>query len=150
MFRTLSLVSIALVALTLTSATAAAQDGERIARACVAVMANTVDKHEDAVQQTTRQTVRTIKSLDSDGARDRVIVAAGARGIKEVEAESRRASARIANLREDCVQALRQLDADRELIERVNAAARAATQSISESSDRATQVIRRAVHEAIG
>ncbi len=149
MFRTLSLVSIALMALTLTSTTATAQNGERIARACVTAMHNTADKHSDAVQQTTRQAVRTIQALDSDGVRDRVIIAAGARGIKEVEAESRRASFRVADLREDCVQALRRLDAPQELIDRVNAAARAATESIGDSADRAEQVIRRAVAEAI-
>ncbi len=149
MFRTLSLVSIALMALTLTSTTAAAQNAERIARACVTALHSTADKHSEAVQQTTRQTVRAIKSLDGDGAPDRAIIAAGARGIKEVEGLSRRASARAANLREDCVQALRRLNAPQEFIDRVNAAARAATVSIGDSADRAEQVIRRAVAEAI-
>ncbi len=149
MLRILSLVSIALMTVSLTATPAQADEAERLAATCVRAMNAAVDKHQDAVQGITTRTVRAINALDDEGAPDRAIVAAGHRGAKAVNQSCRRASARVRGLQNRCVRALRRLDAPRELIARVTGAARHALGSIKESGDRAKGIIRHAVAEAL-
>ena len=148
MTRLLNIVMVAL-ALCTTAMSAQADEAQRIAAACIAAMDRTADTHQLKVRETTAQAVNAIKRLDREGAPDRAIIAAGMRGIKEVEEATARATNRVKELRERCVRELRELEAPRELIERVLNASRASVATIEQSDRRASSVIRNAVEEAL-
>jgi hypothetical protein len=148
MTRFLSLAMVAL-ALCTSTMTAKADEAQRIAVACIEAMDTTAQNHERKVRETTGQTVNAVKRLDREGAPDRAIIAAGMRGIKEVDEATARATNRVKELRERCVRELRDLEAPRELIERVLNASRGAVASIEQSDRRAKSVIRNAVDEAL-
>lgn len=148
MTRLLNIVMVAL-ALCTTAMSAQADEAQRIAAACIAAMDQTAENHERKVRETTGQTVNVVKRLDREGAPDRAIIAAGVRGIKEVEEATTRATNRVKELRERCVRELRELEAPRELIERVLNASRASVAAIEQSDRRASAVIRNAVEEAL-
>ena len=149
MLRTLSLVSIALMTLGWTSTTAVAQNGERVAEACIETIGATADRHEAVTRSTVHRAVGAIGDLDADGAPNRAIVQAGATATKVVNAEARRASDRVASLRKRCVATLRRLDAPTALVASVVSAARSAQESLAATAERGRSVVRSAVERAL-
>jgi len=147
----LRIMTISALFLTLLGGVTAAQaeDPAVIAARCIAAMDQAATTAGDRIQAQTRQTVAHVNRLDKSGASDRVIIAAGKRGVTDIEKTAATGERRVAALRADCVRRLRSLNADPALIARVNNQARQATASINDRLDRGTAAIRRAVSEAI-
>ncbi|MFG0307096.1 MAG: hypothetical protein ACF8Q5_12870 [Phycisphaerales bacterium JB040] len=150
--RILSLPALATLALALLGglvSPANAQDGVRIARACVMQIQEAVEDATDRQHQVTRRTVEAIRAGVEEGAPDRVLRAIAEHGLDRVRAIGVRADGAIETLAGECVRRLRELGADRSLINAVRVGAARADEQLEDSTQRSSRVIRSALMRAL-
>lgn len=149
--RFLSIPALATIAVSMLgaiAAPAAAQDGMRVARACVMQIQETTETNADRQHATTRRTVRAIREADEAGAPDRLIRSIAEAGSERVVANATRAKAVVHELATHCFEKLRELEADRSLFVAVRHAAMHANEAIEASTKRSLHAIRRAAAAA--
>jgi|GEM_PF-3176182 len=150
--RFLSIPALATIAVSMLgafAAPAAAQDGMRIARACVMQIQDATEEAVTSQHQVTRRTIQAIRNAAEEGAPNRVIRAIAENGLDRVHAIGVRNDSAIEELAGECVQRLRQLEADRSLINAVRIAAARSDEHLEDSTRRSSRAIRGALARAL-
>lgn len=148
--NTRGLAAVVLGVLGLVAAPAAAQDGMRLARACVQEIQETSENHAETARDITRRTASALRQANRDGAPDRVLKAIAANGVQRLDAVAGHGQAAIHETASACVRRLLDLDASRELIQAVRGAAVSSNQAIDDATRRGKRVIREVLERATG
>lgn len=148
--NTRGLAAVALGLLAVVAGPAAAQDGVRLARACVQEMQQITENHVDRSREVTRRTVGALRHAAEDGAPDRVLKGIAANGAQRLDAVAVHGHRAIHETAFVCVRKLMEIGASDELIQTVRRAAVASNEKIDEAVHRGKRVIREALERAIG
>jgi len=134
---------VALIASAVMASPSLAQTGDDVAQRCIQTVGQIAQESSDTMDGIADRTGARLAALDDRGAPDRVLIRAAKEGASRVEGVERRAQASVRRTVRVCVERLRNLGADRSLIESVLQAGQRASTVIERSAEANQRAIRR-------